>query len=151
MQCYRIVKPAHAPTALSGEGARLYGGRWNPPGWRCVYTAGSRALAVLEMLVHLVGRGRALPYVLLTVEVPDETLLDSGPQAEGWNATPPGRISQNPGEGWLREKKSAALRVPSTIVPEESNFLLNPLAPGFDRVRIVDKRPFQLDTRLALD
>lgn len=149
MLCYRIVKPAHAASALSGEGARVFGGRWNPPGRACVYTAESRALAVLEMLVHLTGRSRALPYRLLTVEVPDDSLVGTLQLPAGWGATPGGRASQGLGEDWLRSGEAVALRVPSVIIPEEFNLLLNPLAPGYERVRVLDERDFQLDLRLA--
>lgn len=149
MRCYRIVSPRHAATALSGEGARLYGGRWNHPGWRCVYAAESRALAVLELLVHLTGKSRALPYRLLTVEVPDEAVLPAGALPDGWNATPAGGASQSVGTEWLRARKSAALRVPSVLIPEESNLLINPDAASFAEIRIVAERDFQLDLRFA--
>jgi len=149
MLCYRIVKASHAAEPLSGEGARLYGGRWNPPGWRCVYAAESRALAVLEMLVHLTGRARALPYCLLTIRVPDELSASSPRLPDGWSASPAGRVSQSLGETWLKSGNSVTFRVPSAIIPEESNLLLNPQAPGFERVEVMEQREFQLDLRLA--
>lgn len=149
MLCYRIVKASHASNPLGGEGARLYGGRWNPPGWRCVYVAESRALAVLEMLVHLTGRARALPFRLLTIQVPDESIAAVSRLPDGWSASPPGMGSQTVGEAWLREGRALSLRVPSIIIPEESNLLLNPAASGFERVEVLDQREFQLDLRLA--
>lgn len=149
MRCYRIVSPRHAATALSGEGARLYGGRWNQPGWRCVYAAETRALAVLELLVHLTGKSRGLTYRLLTVEVPDDAVVSPNAFPDGWNATPAGGASQSVGTEWLRTGKSAALRVPSVLIPEESNLLLNPDAEAFSETRIVTERDFQLDLRFA--
>jgi len=149
MRGYRIVSPRHAATALSGEGARLYGGRWNSPGRPCVYAAESRALAILEMLVHLTGRSRCLPWRLLTLEVPDGAVTDSGPLPDEWNAMPPGPRSQAFGDRWLDGRASAALRVPSALVPEESNFLLNPRADGFARIHIVEERDYRLDDRLG--
>jgi len=123
------------------------GGRWNPPGRSCVYTAKSRALAVLEMLVHLCGRGRGLPYRLLTVEIPDDSILRARFLPGSWNRTPPGEASQSIGGDWLEAGRSVAMEVPSAIIPAESNFLLNPLASGFHRVAVVDNRRFQLDLR----
>jgi RES domain-containing protein len=149
MFCYRIVKAAHASDPLSGEGARLFGGRWNPPGWRCVYAAESRALAVLEMLVHLAGRARSLPFRLLTIEVPDELVSPMPALPEDWDVMPAGRVSQLLGEAWLRMGETVGLRVPSVIIPEESNVLLNPQTPGFDRVEVVDRRDFALDLRVG--
>lgn len=151
MHCYRIVTPRFADTALSGEGARLYGGRWNPPGWRCVYTAGSRSLAALEMLVHLTGRSRGLAYRLLTIDVPDDFVTEVTSLPDEWDATPPGGVSQSVGGDWLATGKTAALKVPSVIIPEESNFLLNPQAHGFPEIRVIGERDFQLDLRLAGD
>jgi RES domain-containing protein len=150
MHCYRLVKPAYAASALSGEGARLYGGRWNPSGWRCIYAAESRALAALELLVHLTGRSRALTYRLLTLEIPDETPISQVKHlAEGWAAHPAGKSSQTIGLQWLQANKTAALRVPSVLIPEESNLLINPQAPNFERIRVVEECNFHLDLRFA--
>ncbi|MGB6222707.1 RES family NAD+ phosphorylase [Haloferula sp.] len=143
------MKPDFAATALSGEGARLYGGRWNPPGWRCVYAAESRALAMLELLVHLTGRSRALKFRLLTLEIDQAAVLEAKHLADGWNTHPAGRASQIIGQNWLQDSKSPVLRVPSVLIPEESNFLLNPLAPGFDMIRVIEERELSLDLRLA--
>ncbi|WP_367874773.1 RES family NAD+ phosphorylase [Luteolibacter sp. Populi] len=148
MRCYRIVKPAYASTALSGEGARLYGGRWNPPGHRAVYAAGSRALAVLEMLVHITPQGRGIEYRLLEVEVPDELVAPRFNPPHGWDEHPAGTPSQNHGLNWLKAARHVALALPSVVIPEESNFLLNPLAPGFERLKITGESTFQLDLRL---
>ena len=149
MLCYRIVKPGFAARALDGEGARLFGGRWNPPGQACVYTAGSRALAVLEMFVHLTGSSRSLSYRLLTIEVPDDSPERPASLLDSWATTPAGNCSQSVGGKWLESRQSTILEVPSVIIPEESNFLLNPLTPGFEAVKVVSERDFHLDPRLA--
>lgn len=148
MRCYRIVKPAYAATALSGEGARLFGGRWNPPGHRCVYAAGSRALAVLEMLVHLTPASRGIEFRLLELDFPDELVAPRLRTRSGWNEHPPGRASQEAGLEWLKAARHIALPVPSVVIPEEDNLLLNPAAPGFERLRIIAETSFQLDLRL---
>ena len=149
MLAFRIVKPAFAASALSGEGARLYGGRWNPPGWRCVYAAESRAMAVLELLVHLTGRSRTLNYRLLTLEIDDDAVAESRHLPQDWNAQPAGAASQSVGLHWLQANRHAVLRVPSVLIPEESNLLINPLNPEFGGIRIVDERDFRLDLRLS--
>ncbi len=150
MRCYRIVRPEYAAMALSGEGARLYGGRWNPPGYRCVYAAGSRALAVLELLVHLSPQTRDMPLRLLEVEVPDELVSPPILPPRGWDAQPAGNDSQDHGKHWLRRNRHAALRIPSVVIPQEENLLLNPSAPGFERVEVVGESSFRLDLRLAV-
>jgi len=101
------------------------------------------------MLVHLSGRSRALPYRLLTIEIPDDSLGDSAPLPTTWTITPAGRPSQSVGEHWLTDRQSIVFRVPSVIIPDEPSFLLNPLAPGFEKVRVIAEKPFQLDIRLA--
>ena len=150
MRCFRIVKPAYASSALSGEGARLYGGRWNPPGVRCVYAAGSRALAVLELLVHLSPETRGMAFRLLEIEVADGLIAPEKRPLSGWNVHPAGNVSQNHGLGWLRQGTHAALRVPSVVIPQEANVLLNPASAGFEQVRVVNESTFQLDLRLAV-
>lgn len=141
MRRQRIIRPQHAATALSGAGARLCGGHWNSPGHPCVYAAESRALAVLAMLVHLTGRSRGFSWRLLTLEITDDLVSDAGPAPAGWDATPPGPTSQAFGDAWLEAQMSAALRVPSALVPGESNLLINPRAHGFAQIRIVEEQP----------
>lgn len=148
MRCFRIVRPAYAPTALSGEGAGLHGGRWNPPDWRCVYTAESRALAALEMLVHLTGKARALPDRILTIDLPDGLIAPATKPPENWNTHPVGPPSQNHGLTWLQSNRFAAIKLPSTMIPQETHLLLNPLAPEFESIRIIENTEFRLDLQL---
>lgn len=149
MRCYRIVKPAYAATALSGEGARLYGGRWNPPGLRCVYTAGSRALGILELLVHLSPATRGMKFRLMEIEVPEDLIATRLTPPSGWDSHPAGSESQNHGRQWLQRAVMPGLLVPSAVVPQEFNLLLNPVARGFGEIRITGEADFQLDLRLA--
>lgn len=136
---YRIVAPRWAGTAFSGEGAQKYGGRWNSPGRRAVYLAGSRALAALEMLVHLTTPGsRAKPYVLIEAWLP----------ADAIEAAPSGPDSQRIGDEWLARDGSLALRVPSVLIPAEPNYLLNPAHPRFAEVAIRAPADFRFDPRL---
>jgi RES domain-containing protein len=128
---------------LGGEGARLYGGRWNSPGRALVYAASTAALAVLEVRVHLDLPPELLPddYVLVTIDVNDLPVEE----VVGTMAVP-----QDFGDAWIREQRTPILRVPSAIVPESPNLLLNPAHPAAVGVFIVGKRRFEFDRRLWL-
>ncbi len=147
MRAFRIVKEKHAATAFDGEGAWLYGGRWNSPGTRVAYTSGSIALAALELLVHLNP-----PVILRWVAIPiefDETLAEKVADVPtDWTEEPPPPSTRAVGDRWAKEARSAVLELPSVIVPSESNYLLNPAHPDFRRIRIGDPVPFAFDPRL---
>lgn len=148
---WRIVKHKHLGDAFSGEGARLFGGRWNSPGMRTVYTAQHASLAVLEVLVHLEASGLMAKYVLLEATF-DDALVESlqAPHLpKKWRDYPPPLELRAMGDRWLREKRSAVLDVPSALVPMERLFLLNPEHPDFKRIRIGHLLPFDFDARLA--
>ena len=146
---WRIVKARHAGTAFDGEGARLQGGRWNPPGVAMVYTAQSAALATLEMLVHF-RQGAVPAYVLIPCEFDARLVepLDRRRLPDGWRAFPSPPELALIGDRWIRRAASAVLQVPSVIVPSESNYLLNPAHRGFRAIRVGSPQPFKLDLRL---
>jgi len=151
MFAFRIVKPAFAANPLSGEGARLFGGRWNPPGVRCVYAAGSRALAALELLVHASPEILRVEFQLIEIEIPDSMIETRLRPPPGWDEMPPGAPSQDFGARWLaRSQTKAALAVPSILIPEEMNYLINPSHPAFPNIRIRQQRAFQIDPRLPV-
>ena len=149
MLVYRICRRQFQ--ALDGEGGRLYGGRWNTPGTPLVYAAGTLALAALEYLVH-VDPGDVPPdLVALTIEVPDDAPVDRVlPTAlpEDWARLPEHPACQTLGDAWARSSAALAIRVPSALVPEEENVLLNPRHPDAVRVRVLAKRDFAFDPRL---
>lgn len=148
---YRLVSPRWASTALSGEGARKYGGRWNSPGHPAVYLAESRALCALELLVHLTTpETRAKPFVLLEVTIPADSLesLAASALPPDWNISPPTMESMTIGNDWLTRNQSLALRVPSTIVPEEFNLVVNVSHPEMRKVTVETERRFHFDPRL---
>ena len=132
--------------AIDGEGARLCGGRWNRPGLAVIYCAANLSLAVLEVLVHLDVELREFPsdYVKIPMEIPRSVKLD--------------RIDRLPkdlahtieiGSRWRRTAKTVGLLVPSIVVPEERNLLLNPEHSDFRRLRVHAAQPFRFDTRLS--
>jgi RES domain-containing protein len=140
MEAWRLCRRPYAD--LSGEGARISGGRWNRRGRAVVYLAEHPALAVLEVRVHLDLPLELLPadYVLVRVRLPDE---------------PPGAPSDasvplEAGDTWLRDAATATLRVPSAVVPFAYNVLLNPRHPAASGAEVVSLTPFRFDPRLWL-
>lgn len=150
VSAWRITKRKHARSAFTGEGARLYGGRWNSPGTAIVYTAESRSLAVLEILVHLDSPELLKKYVLFQVEIDESYIGDIDTRAlpRNWRAEPAPSKVQNIGDEWSTNGTSAVLRVPSSLVPGESNFLLNPRHPDFPKLKFSEPIPFQFEGRL---
>ena len=149
LQAYRLVRREYAATAFSGEGARLYGGRWNPPGVSMVYTADSIALATLELLVHL----PALPlhrYCLITVQF-DESLVERVSRKSlpaRWYRYGNPHSTRQFGATWFQEQRSVVLAVPSAVIHEHVNYLLNPHHPRFREVVIGKPRAYRMDSRL---
>lgn len=147
IKAWRIVKSKHAGSAFEGEGARLFGGRWNSVGTRMVYTSASRSLAALETLVHL-NPPVFFDFVIIPVTFDRrlvETLKDL---PQNWREEPPVRSGQLTGDAWIREKRSAVLEVPSAVMPGEFNFLLNPMHPDFRKLKTGEPDTFTFDRRL---
>ncbi len=148
---WRIVKSRHASSAFDGEGARLYGGRWNSPGTRMVYTASSISLAVLEVLVHLQEASLLSSYSLVATRFDDGLIerLDRSRLPDGWRAYPAPPELQQIGDEWVKSLRSAVLEIPSVIVQRESNYLLNSAHPDFPSMSIGEPEPFTFDERLV--
>jgi RES domain-containing protein len=151
LSAWRITKQKHAKSAFSGEGARIYGGRWNSPGTAMIYTAQSQALAVLEMLIHLDSPELLKRYSLFEVEMDLLYVaeLDLSNLSRNWRANPTPAGVRALGDDWVASRRSVVLRVPSALVPAESTFLLNPQHPDFSKLCIGKAVPFQFDPRLA--
>lgn len=148
---WRVVKRKHAATAFDGKAAQRFGGRWNSPGRRAVYASATKSLAVLEILVH-VDVGRPLPRLIAFTFGVDEKLVERLPAAQlprGWRTSRGLLGTQQIGDEWLALGRALALAAPSTIVPEESNYLLNPAHPAFGRLQFGRPMPFLLDPRLT--
>jgi RES domain-containing protein len=149
LSAWRIVKRKLASEAFSGEGARLYGGRWNSPGVRMVYTAESRSLAALEILVHLESPELLSHYVVFEVSFDESlvTVTEESKFLDDWQAEPPPAALRAIGDAWAAARASAVLQVPSAIIPDESLFLLNPLHVDFSKLAIGEPLPFRMDPR----
>jgi RES domain-containing protein len=148
---WRLCAEKYARTAYDGEGARLYGGRWSPPGIPVVYCSESRALAVVEVLANVEEPERLLhmSWILVSAEVPAEAIEKPARFPENWRQFPHPPATQATGAAWAREERSLALRVPSAVVPGEFNFLLNPRHPDFERVTVGKPQPFAFDPRIV--
>jgi RES domain-containing protein len=148
-RAWRIVREDHRSAAFDGEGAWLFGGRWNSRGTRIVYTSITLSLAALETLVHL-NPPVAFKYVAIPIEF-DEALVETVAAMDlpaDWNEEPPPPSTAEIGDRWVRESRSAVLKLPSVIISAELNYLLNPGHSDFKRIRIGKPMPFSFDPRL---
>jgi RES domain-containing protein len=137
--------------ALDGEGARLYGGRWSPEGVAVVYTSTTLALAALEYLVHVDLQDVPGDLVAMRIRLPDEVSLQRVRVSDlppDWTEVPDHPACVRIGEEWAGAARTAALRVPSAIVPEEYSVLINPEHPEARRMEVVHTRLFGFDPRL---
>jgi RES domain-containing protein len=146
---YRLVKERFSGSPLSTEGARRYGGRWNPPGVGILYTSASPELALLEQLVHL----PSLPYedlprlFLITLALPEwpKPLRELPPT---WREGASFEANHQHLADWLVNPDVLALGVPSAVVVESFNYLLHPRHPAYAQIEIVSTSPFSIDSRL---
>ena len=146
---WRLVTRRYVNSAFTGEGARRYGGRWNHRGVPMVYTAGSQSLAVLEMLVQdTTLRAR---YVMIPAVVPENLKIeriDPDQLPADWRNIAAREKLQAIGTAWANRRSSAVLAVPSAVIPDETNYLLNPLHRSFRRIRTGVPQEFITDLRL---
>lgn len=147
---WRITTSADPGRAFDGEGARLYGGRWNRPGTRVVYAAEHLSLAALELFVHLDPEDAPRVLHRFRVELPDDAIerLPRDRLPPSWRDYPAPGTTAAIGTEWARRGEALALLVPSAVVPEEHNVLLNPAHPRFRKLARERAEPFSLDPRM---
>ena len=147
---WRIVRSEYADEAFSGEGARLYAGRWHSAGRRIVYTAESVALATLEILVHMSDGYPMSGFTIIPCTFPEKLVEELAEEflPNDWAAAVSPPALRRFGDAWARERISAVLKVPSAVTRVEFNYLLNPEHPDFGSIEIGEPRPFTLDPRL---
>jgi RES domain-containing protein len=154
MKVWRICREKYAASALTGEGARLAGGRWNSVGVSMVYTSWCLSLAVLEVFVNLDPGNQPRDLVWLAIEAPmeeqwncrgEKDFISSLPQHWREHDDPE---TQRFGDDWIRSGRSAGLVVPSVLIEGEWNVLLNPAHPDAKKIRVVEMKPFGLDQRM---
>ena len=150
MILYRLTLAKYVETAFSGEGSRRVGGRWTPVGFPAVYTASSIALTVLETLVH-VDSAIMPKHLVIRVDVPDVIRFTSFSAIDlprNWRETPAPASLQHIGRDWLESGETALLQIPSVVVPQENNIIINPLHTDFQKLDIGEPDSFSIDARL---
>lgn len=147
MLVYRIILSKYSQKLMaSGRAAR-----WNPNDVEMIYTASSRSLACLENLVHRSGTGLTLPFDVLTIEIPHQLkmkIIHLKDLPTDWKDYDRVYLTQRIGEKWVNEKETALLQIPSSIVSEEVNYLLNPKHKDFREIKIIKREPFVFDSRI---
>jgi RES domain-containing protein len=142
---WRLLPRKHQRDAFSGEGARIAAGRWNARGTRAVYLSGSVSLAALETLLHAGRAALTMPFVIFRVEIPDDLEIESilaDKLPNNWRQQPAPDSTRRLGSEWVARGAAVALRLPSVLVPEEYNLLLNPSHPDFAKLRISKPQVF---------
>ncbi len=150
IRAWRLIKTEHADDAFTGEGARRGGGRWNSKGVRVVYTAGSLSLATLEVMVHTHFYSALKYYVCIPIDF-DPSLSQSitiEDLPDNWKADPIPQSVKKVGDRWIQNQETVILKVPSAIIPVETNYLINPSHLDFEKVVIHSPQKFTFDPRL---
>ena len=148
---WRLVKTKHVASAFDGEGARLFGGRWNARGTPVVYLSASLSMAALELFVHLTAADTRLHFSAIPIDIPEKLVIEelSIPGLpEEWRSEPPPDACKALGSDWVEAGKTALLKVPSVIVPDEFNYVLNPKHADFARLKVGKAEPFGFDSRM---
>ncbi|MGA7954110.1 MAG: RES family NAD+ phosphorylase [Gloeobacterales cyanobacterium] len=151
MLIWRLSKIKYATTAFDGEGARRAGGRWNSKGTAIVYCSATLSLTALETLVHLDVADFGTSRAAIRVEIPDDIERDRVEATQlipDWRDTPAPSSLAVMGDQWAAQGKTLLLLVPSAVVPQENNILLNPRHADFAKIQIFLPEPFVLDARL---
>lgn len=156
MKVYRVEREKYLETTLSGVGAAITKGyRWNSINTKLVYTTESRALATLEVSVHLdLSEDLPADRYYVEIEIPNdiiilEVAIEDLPQ--DWDAKPPTYTTQTIGDDFVFQHEAAILKVPSSIVPQEFNYLINPNHVDAARIKVNIKSPMKFDMRFKLN
>jgi RES domain-containing protein len=151
MELYRITQEQFAED-LSGNGSRLFGGRWNSEGYFALYASSTRSMALLEILAHTPAKMLDVKnYQLITLSVPDsggieKILLSTLPKF--WDAPDTRSFTKKMGDKFLNERSKLLLQVPCVLMPEEVNYVINPLHKDMNKVKITHSRRIYFDKRV---
>lgn len=151
MLCWRIAKKKYAASAFDGEGSRRKGGRWTPRGLPAVYTAQTESLAALEQFVQIGDEGQNIHFICFKVEIPEEVRIidiDISSLPSNWKEIPAPDSLKAYGAEWLTQGQTAVLKAPSALISSECNFILNPLHPDFQKIKISTPEKFCYDPRM---
>ena len=150
MIVFRLSKSKYA-NDLSGKGAEKIGGRWNSKGTAMVYTSASRALCITEIAVHTPLGNLPSDYKLISIEIPDDVPIQEfslNGLPSDWKSVPHAHSTQLIGDQFILESNSAVLKVPSVVVQDEFNYLINPVFIKTNAIIVKDIQPFDFDVRL---
>lgn len=150
MRIYRISKTQYI-NDLSGEGARRYGGRWNKKGDAMLYFSQNLSLSLLEIIVHVEYAELPMDYSFVEAEIPDsciKTIQSIDFIQPKWSTEGAVNELQMLGSNWLKKKECLAMKVPSAILPQENNILINPAHQDFDKLKIIGIHKLNIDPRL---
>jgi len=147
---WRIVRAARVDTAFTGEGSRVYGGRWSSRGIPVVYVSEHESLAALELFVHTMPLAPTERYFSFRVDW-DDKLTEYCPIRNlppDWREEPPTSASMRIGDEWVQRASSVALALPSLLSTSELNFLLNPNHPDFRKIKVSAPVEYRFDPRI---
>ena len=149
MLVYRLAKAKFAKD-LKGEGARLYGGRWNHPGVPCIYTSASRALALLEYTVNININDIPRALSMVTINIPDDDIkiITKARLPGNWMDKPVPEETKNFGSALFKASGQLVIQIPSVVIPDEFNYLLNPLHKRAKEFKVVEVEDFVYDVRI---
>ncbi len=152
IEVWRLVRTRFCPTpeaAFSGEGAAIAGGRWNRKGTRVIYASSSRSLAILEILATIDRADAPADYAFASAALDESNVEQVQSLPAGWRSAARSEATLEIGERFVAESSALALAVPSAIVPQEFNYLINPLHRRSDVMKIAKTfEPFAFDERI---
>ena len=149
---YRVLRKPYARTPFDGEGSYQYGGRWSSPGTRLSYSSEHQSLAMLEYFVHLEASDAPPDLVLASADIPDDLSrqrIEIGTLPANWRETPAPAELARLGDKFVLTGKDCILMVPSALVPNENNWLINPMHEEFQKIKIRETEPLVYDSRLS--
>jgi len=151
VKSYRLLKADYCSRKELGEGARLYGGRWNSKGTSLIYTSQHLSLCNLEMITATAIYPKDIfVYLEFEFEVDEVQIIPKKNLVEGWNAFPHKRETQYYGDKWVAMKKALVLKVPSSLVKTEFNYLINPSHVRFSKVKVSKPQVFRFNNRFSI-
>jgi len=150
IEAWRLIKTNWRKNAFTGDGARLYGARWSSKGTSVVYTSDTLALATLEIIVNDSKLNLEEGYTAYSIEIPKKIIYSPQPNTlpDDWHNNPHSRSSQIFGDHWVKSKKTAVMKVPSAVIPIESNYIINISHQDFSQIKINGPITFPFDKRL---
>ncbi|HXS36048.1 MAG TPA: RES family NAD+ phosphorylase [Flavipsychrobacter sp.] len=149
MIVYRITLAKHADKLIASG----YAARWNSKDVKIIYTAETRALACLENVVHRNSRGLQENFRIILIEIPRNVhieIINRDDLPTDWRKFSKMPFTQNIGNEWVKSAKSAVLKIPSVIIPEEHNYLINPAHSDFKHIKHLAQEQFEFDPRLEM-